>query len=551
MKKLFLNKDEDIASIAEKVITDAEKELVLVVPKGAAWTKNAGNFALLRREATGAGKTILIETVDSDAIALATKAKIGAVHPLLSENRSRSLSDIVSHGEPVAAPAEEARKKEENNGIWRAVSRKIAVTREPKEESAEAIVPTVAEPVRPEPAKPFPEEVPEQEPLLEAPPFWRRRMRAIVALVAVLLLVGAGVWVLNTYYSSVRVTLAFKTTPWQWNGNFSAEQAAAKTSADGARIPAEVLREKKTTTQFFPASGKASVSQKAAGRITVYNAYSSVAQPLVATTRFVTPDGRVFRLDQGITVPGAEVKDGKIIPSSIEANVTADKPGEEYNLGPVEKLAIPGFKGTPKYEAFYGALPGKTSGGFVGERAVPTAADIEAAKGKTEEVLRSVLQGGLLTGRPADLKIVDGASEIVIGRMAANTSTDEKGNFSIVGEAEFRAVAFREGDVRSVLLAFVQKDHPNLVFKDAGLTYYDAKPDFGAGTLAFSLDVKGILWPPLDPKEFRDSLLGKSVADARKKMLSLPDLEQANISLWPRWLGTFPAKAEKVNIEVK
>ena len=47
----------------------------------------------------------------------------------------------------------------------------------------------------------------------------------------------------------------------------------------------------KIFTQLFPASGEQNVSLKAQGTITIYNAYSSSPQSLVATTRFVTPAG--------------------------------------------------------------------------------------------------------------------------------------------------------------------------------------------------------------------------------------------------------------------
>ncbi len=70
-------------------------------------------------------------------------------------------------------------------------------------------------------------------------------------------------------------------------------------------------------------------------------------------TRFLALDGKIFRLTKGITVPGAKIVEGKIIPSSIEAAVIADQPGEAYNIGPVSRFSIPGLKGTPKYEAFY------------------------------------------------------------------------------------------------------------------------------------------------------------------------------------------------------
>ena len=65
------------------------------------------------------------------------------------------------------------------------------------------------------------------------------------------------------------------------------------------------------------------MSQKAQGTLTIYNAYSSAPQTLVATTRFVTPDGKIFRLTNEVTVPGAKITNGQIVPSSINAPIAA------------------------------------------------------------------------------------------------------------------------------------------------------------------------------------------------------------------------------------
>ena len=108
------------------------------------------------------------------------------------------------------------------------------------------------------------------------------------------------------------------------------------------KIPGQLFNVEKNATQTFLTTGEKDVAQKARGKITVFNEYGTTPQVLVATTRFQTPDGLIFRTLKGITVPGTKVENGKIIPGSISVEVIADKPGQSYNIQ-AGKFSIPAF----------------------------------------------------------------------------------------------------------------------------------------------------------------------------------------------------------------
>jgi hypothetical protein len=326
----------------------------------------------------------------------------------------------------------------------------------------------------------------------------------------------------------------------------------SKLNAADRLLPGQVLSEAKNLTKAFAATSRAQVAQKATGQLTIYNAYSSEKQQLVATTRFVTPDGKVFRLDEGVTVPGAQVKDGKIIPSSIEVSVTADKPGAEYNVGPIPKLTVPGFKGSPKYNGFYGEFKDKTSGGFVGERATPSEKDIADAKDNVVEFLKTSLQANVVNNRPVDLKIVNGASEVKVTRLTVNKNTNDKGEFHVFGEAQFRAMAFREEDVRQIALGEATKNHPGMDFKSVKFDYRDVKVNFDKGEISFTVEVQGALWPALEVDKLKTEILGIGIKEAQAIIRSLPQLEKGTkITLWPIWLGKVPRDPDRVRVVVE
>ena len=101
---------------------------------------------------------------------------------------------------------------------------------------------------------------------------------------------------------------------------------------------------------------------RAHGIITVYNQYSPEPQLIIASTRFESPDGKMFRTQEKIMVPGAQSNDVRTIPGTIDVEVMTDYHGAEYNIGP-SNFAIPGFEGTDKYKLFYGLSNAAMTGG--------------------------------------------------------------------------------------------------------------------------------------------------------------------------------------------
>ncbi len=84
--------------------------------------------------------------------------------------------------------------------------------------------------------------------------------------------------------------------------------------------------------QTFQVSGGKAGEAQATGEITIINNYSK-AQPLVATTRFLTPNGILFRLSKRVDVPAG---------GRVKAEVYADQPGKQGEIGPT-RFTIPGL----------------------------------------------------------------------------------------------------------------------------------------------------------------------------------------------------------------
>ncbi len=555
MKKLFIDKSEGVAEIVEKVIGAEDAEVTLVVPKGAEMGRSLSSFNLLKREADTAGKSVTIESVDEGVLALAKSSELQAAHPLFSTLAKSSFSDIVPRG----AGSDPAK---------RAAPRKRRTKAEAKPSAKPVSIPVEAEEVHEEPKEPefFRGAVPAAEPEhaydrheeeAEVPGgiggfFERVRARLpgrrFAVIFIVLVALAFGVWIMSGPFARATITINFEKTPWKYDGNFVADVSFANADLAKSILPAELFTVNKNLTHIAKASGFDEVAEKAKGKIWIYNAFNSSPQTLVATTRFETPDGKIFRIINQVKVPAAKVQDGKIIPSGIEADIVADKAGPDYNLGPIARLTIPGFKGSPRFDGFYGEIKEPTKGGFIGKKAVATAEDIKNARAKAEELLRGGLATTFTASYPKEFQILDGASKVEIVRMSVNQETDADGNFSVFGEAKMSAFGFREADLKAVLEAMAQKVKDGTTFRELKLDYANIKPDFERKTMGFALASEGVLWPKFSADALRSSMAGKSINEVQSSIAGLPGFAGGRVAVWPIWLRSVPSDVNKVEI---
>jgi hypothetical protein len=559
MKKIIVDKNEGIAEVIDRILNEPDGEISVVIPKGSALGRSVSNFHLLKRETDSAGRDIVIESVDETILAFAKESGIESSHPLWKGVRGAGgFSDIVPRREDAAAPL-----RADINGD----DEDEEITKPSKK--APAVV--VKHAKKPEPAVETEEEFFEEEEEMEKKPLSARNRffdaapdlddeddeprkfpkKTVLAIVAILIVGGIAAYVTSVFFDHADITINFKQTPWSYQDNFTASKSAVGIDMTTNTIPAQIFTSTKNVTQSFPGSLVTQVSQKAQGTITIYNAYSAAPQDLVATTRFLTPDGKIFRITQTVTVPGETNNNGTLAPSSVTAPIVADQAGPDYNVGPVSKLTIPGFQSDAGREAgFYGVITASTTGGFIGQRATPTAADIAAAKASTTAMLQASLQGGFTGTYPNNFKILDGATQVKVTTLTVNTSTDANGNFTVFGVATLQAIGFDESALKVYLLSLAQAQEASSTFSTSTLSYSDVTANFTTGQVAFALSVQAQLEPSFTTADFASSIEGQSISNARSMIAALPQLSDGEISMWPSWLWSIPSDPAKIHIAV-
>jgi hypothetical protein len=317
-------------------------------------------------------------------------------------------------------------------------------------------------------------------------------------------------------------------------------------------IPYSTLDFTKTASKTVPASGTEEVEEHSRGTITVYNNFGKASQRLIANTRFETADGLIFRIRDSIVVPGQGVgASGTTVPGSFEVVVYADEPGETYNIGPTE-FTIPGFSGSPRFEAFSAESKSPMSGGFKGKKRVATAESIEQTKLELREELRELAVKSLETDAPDGYIAPEGGIKITFSSMP--TAPDGENGVTLSEEARVTAVLFpldilSERIARDAIPGFEGNPIRIANINQAEISFDDtARVDAG---LAFTVEGSLLFRAIIDADSLINDLLGKD-KDALPTILGgYPGIKQAEIIMRPFWKGSFPNEATDIRVTIQ
>lgn len=329
---------------------------------------------------------------------------------------------------------------------------------------------------------------------------------------------------------------------------------ASQLDIESNKLPMEDVQVAVNKTKTFRASGEKNVSRKAHGTITIYNAFSSAPQTLVATTRFKSPEGKIYRIPRTITVPGAEVDAGEIIPQGIDVEVFADQPGEDYNIEET-KFTIPGFKGSSKYDGFYGESKEPMNGGAEGKVKVVTEEDIKSAR---EDLLLQAKEEALaeLDNRAGeDFNILkDNFKEDKVEVSFSAEEDEAVDNF--IGKIEFsiKAMAYKESYLRELvdlnLESIIMED--KIALSDT-LQIDHEKPviNWDKGSALFNVTASEEVSERIDKEDLKNDLAGKGEVEVRKYLSSKKEISKSQVSFWPFWVKKVPAQKDKIEITIK
>jgi hypothetical protein len=318
-------------------------------------------------------------------------------------------------------------------------------------------------------------------------------------------------------------------------------------------MPFEVITLEETGEKTVPATGEKTVEKRATGVVVIYNDYSSAPQRLIKNTRLLTDDGKIYRLESSVVVPGQKKVDGKTTPGSVEVSVVADQAGENYNID-LTDFTIPGFKEDkdPRYEKFYGRSKVPMTGGYKGTIKTASEADRNAAFNEVSASLKNKVISKAKEQVPKNFVLFDKAAYVSI-----ETVSPPEGN-TIKLKATLHGIIF-DTSLLSKLIA--EKTLPQYDGEDKVEVTDIEKLSFSpnslevapwqTGNLPFLLVGTTTIRYVIDTDKLQKDLAGipKDKKDEIFKMH--PGIEEATPNLQPIWKSTFPEDPQKIKILIE
>ena len=310
-------------------------------------------------------------------------------------------------------------------------------------------------------------------------------------------------------------------------------------------IPGYVFATEVTRARTFtlPQEDAQPVEAKATGTVTLINESNS-PQQLVATTRLLSEEGVLFRLDNGVTVPAG---------GQVEAQVSADESGRLGEVGPTQFI-IPGLNVTRQKEVYAVSVDSMT-GGVRYVRPLRQS-DIDGA---VEELKKQIAQETKVEWmQEYDTESFD---DFFIAVTIREFRTDvevgeETGVFTLTVDADSEGLAYAQVSLEQLaqanLLEVLDRGErlDRVNYDAAQIDMKSIDTNRGDAEIVIKLDGTAIIdttHPSLSPDQFVNLSAGDVVSMLSGNAL----IASVQVRFIPAWLKRMPTLPDHIEIRIK
>lgn len=279
------------------------------------------------------------------------------------------------------------------------------------------------------------------------------------------------------------------------------------------------------------------------GQVTIINKYNN-AQPLVAKTRLLSPDGKLFRIKDSVNVPAG----GEAV-----VDIYADKPGSESALAANTHFTIPGL-----WAGLQDKIYAENRQAFTYQTEMRYSVqqkDLDNAKRDINEVLNLKAKNEIESVDQNNISVYGDVANSLINEFDAKIGTDK---------AQFTAKASK----KIVTIIFSKDAITNMAKARLALLVPDDKQlsDFDGNQITYSLDEYDVDTKTATVKAyFGASMFLKSDSSLldRKKMVGLnrqqlsqyldnfPEIKSYELKFSPSFINNAPNLPDKIKVVVE
>lgn len=396
----------------------------------------------------------------------------------------------------------------------------------------------------------------ETTPVISAVQYTPKRgsRRPLSLLLFMFVVVGvAGVLTLHFFFAKAYISVWPYTREVMQQERVTVHAGIEQIDMEQKAIPALLISEEKSLKRLFSATGTSTEQGRAKGVIRVMNGFSIFQQKLKIQTRFLSQDGKLFRSIDAVVVPAGHMEDGKMVEGFLDVEVVAAESGEEYNIGP-SNFSLPGLFGNPAYTTITGKSSEPMTGGSKTQISVVTEADLNAARDGLVAELRKEVREALENKVPAGMVLLEEAVDLQVVQafspIKAGASLD---SFNFSAKVQGTATVFSKTDAESIakaVLSNLSQEGEKIAEQSVQIGYENVEMNMSAHSLSFDMKASSLFYKEIDPVELKARLGGVKKEEASLSLSQNPNLQKAEVFLFPFWLISLPQDPNAIEITV-
>lgn len=555
---IYIDIDDEITSIIDKVRSSDSRIVALVLPKRATMLQSIVNMKLLKRTADTAKKHIVLITSESGLLPLAGAVSLHVAKnlqskPLIPSGPEAGDADDAEVGEDELATGadepdlDESKSVGELAGTTRKSARTTAAAR-PVSPDDDAIELDNSDDIADHDALVLDKSAKKKGgSKFKIPNFEKFRLLVILGGIGFVALL-AGLYLAIFVMPKAKITIKTDSTTVNSNITFTASTTTKELDEEGRVLPAQRQENKKTDTEKAPATGQKDIGTKASGNVTFSNCSDSpVTVPAgtgisngnltFITQEAVSLDAGNFNSNGSCKTSGPHVSSGRVV---------AQNNGDQYNLS-ARDYTVAGYSSVK-------ASGQAMSGGTSKIVKVVAQADVDAAKEKlatkasqsaSDELKQALKAKGLYpltdtlnTGDPVTTitpQVGEEASEVTVSTVTATTM-----------------LAINEEDLKKLVEEDAKKqiDTSKQSILDNGLSEASFVVQGSKTAAQVKLTVQSLVraGPQLDNAGIKREIAGKKKGETISIIQNRPAIKDVTVEYSPFWVSKTPKKQNKITI---
>lgn len=296
-------------------------------------------------------------------------------------------------------------------------------------------------------------------------------------------------------------------------------------------------------TKTYKTSGQEIIGEEAFGKVNIINNYSK-NQPLVATTRLLSSDNKLFRIRNTVNVPAGK---------SVEVEIYADDPSSKMAIGP-SKFTIPGL-----WAGLQDKIYAESKEPIEYKQRIKkfiTQSDInnsvEDAKNSLLIKAKNDIDGDYISYDQVIYDIDNNSVDVEIeGKI-----NDEKEEFSVTVRAFVIVVAFSDDSIfeiaRNKLISRISDNKELSGFSKNNILYNLDSYSVERGTAVINTEFEGLMSFKEDADIIDKSMLpGLNKAQLVEFLDSKTDIIDYKINFSPSFINKVPNLVDRIDVSIE